>query len=152
PLGLRINAVDTAGVTQTEDWGKIRGDQLVARDGIYDVRITAELWETHYVDHVSLMAVGHPVDQDVFVAERVAGEAPALAVHALTHPRPVAQAWDDAGRDVADLIAERDGRYLATFERGEYQGIAKDHFVEIDLGNAEGRPKGLHYDSGRWLV
>ena len=30
PLGLRINAQDTAGVTQTEDWVKIRGDQLVA--------------------------------------------------------------------------------------------------------------------------
>ena len=32
PLGLRINAQDTAGVTQTEDWVKIRGDQLVARE------------------------------------------------------------------------------------------------------------------------
>jgi hypothetical protein len=79
------------------------------------------------------MVVDHPVDQDVFVDERFAREAPALAVHTLTHPRPVAQAWDDAGRDVTDLVAERDGRYLATFERGEYQGIAKDHFVEIAL-------------------
>ena len=60
PLGLRINAQDTAGVTQTEDWVKIRGDQLVARDGAYDVRISAELWETHFVDHVSLMVVDHP--------------------------------------------------------------------------------------------
>src|SRR4029450_10280221 len=50
PLGLRINAQDTAGVTQTEDWVKIRGDQLAARDGWYDVRITAELWETPFVD------------------------------------------------------------------------------------------------------
>ena len=33
PLGLRINAQDTAGVTQTEDWVKIRGDQLAPRDG-----------------------------------------------------------------------------------------------------------------------
>src|SRR5499427_719359 len=147
PLGLRINAVDTAGVTQTEDWVKIRGDQLVARNGMYDVRITAELWETHFVDHVSLMAVDHPDDQEIFVDERFARETPALMVHTLTHPRPVAQAWDDAGRDVTDLVAERDGRYLATFERGEYQGIAKDHFVEIDLG--EGRPGGLHY---KWLV
>ena len=60
PLGLRINAQDTAGVTQTEDWVKIRGDQLAARDGFYDVRITAELWETHFIDHVSLMVVDHP--------------------------------------------------------------------------------------------
>jgi Tfp pilus assembly protein PilF len=150
PLGLRINAVDTAGVTQTEDWIRIRGDQLVARDGVYDVRITAELWETHFVDHVSLMVVDHPADEDVFVDERFARGAPSLAVHTLTHPRPVVQAWDDAGRDVTDLVASQDGRYLATFERGEYQGIAKDHFVEIDLGDrGDSRPEGLRY---KWLV
>ncbi len=34
PLGLRINAQDTAGVTQTEDWVRLRGDQLVPRDGL----------------------------------------------------------------------------------------------------------------------
>ena len=28
PLGLRINAQETAGVMTTEDWIKIRGDQL----------------------------------------------------------------------------------------------------------------------------
>jgi Tfp pilus assembly protein PilF len=134
PLGLRINAQDTAGVTQTEDWVKIRGDQLVARDGAYDVRITAELWETHFVDHVSLLVVDHPRDEEVFVDERFAREAPALAVHAVRHLAPVAQAWDETGRDVTDVISARDGRYLSTFARGPYQGIAQDHFVEIDLG------------------
>ena len=152
PLGLRINAVDTAGVTQTEDRIRIRGDQLVARDGYYDVRITAELWETHFVDHVSLMVVDHPVDEDVFVDERFARDAPSLAVHALTHPRPVAQAWDDAGRDVTDLVASQDGRYLATFERGDYQGIAKDHFVEIDLGDPERVALRTERVGRRWLV
>ena len=78
PLGLRINAQDTAGVTQTEDWVKIRGDQLAPRDGAYDVRITAELWETHFIDHVSLMVVDHPDDTEVFVDERFASSAPAL--------------------------------------------------------------------------
>ena len=134
PLGLRINAQDTAGVTQTGDWVKIRGDQLVARDGAYDVRITAELWETHFVDHVSLLVVDHPRDEEVFVDERFAREAPALAVHAVTHLTPVAQAWDETGRDVTDVVSARDGRYLSTFARGPYQGIAQDHFVEIDLG------------------
>src|SRR6185436_4294935 len=35
PLGLRINAQETAGVTQTEDWVRLRGDQLVPRNGHY---------------------------------------------------------------------------------------------------------------------
>ena len=74
PLGLRINAQDTAGVTQTEDWVKIRGDQLAPSNGVYDVRITAELWETHFIDHVSLMVVDHPAGTEVFVDERFARE------------------------------------------------------------------------------
>jgi Tfp pilus assembly protein PilF len=138
PLGLRINAQDTAGVTQTEDWVKIRGDQLVARDGAYDVRITAELWETHFVDHVSLLVVDHPSDVEVYVDERFAREAPALAVHAVRNVRPIAHASDEAGRDVTDVVSARDGRYLSTFARGPYQGIAQDHFVEIDLGREAG--------------
>jgi tetratricopeptide (TPR) repeat protein len=134
PLGLRINAQDTAGISQTEDWVKIRGDQLVPKDGVYDVRITAELWETHFFDHVSLMAVDHPADAEVFVDERFSKAPPALAVHAMTPPRPVARAWDHTGRDVTDVVARRDGRYLATLERGRYQGVAREHFVEIDPG------------------
>ena len=146
PLGLRINAQDTAGVTQTEDWVKIRGDQLVARDGAYDVRISAELWETHFVDHVSLMVVDHPEDVAVFVDERFAREAPALSVQAMRSPQAVARAWDETGRDVTDLVSRQDGRYLATFERGAYQGIAADHFVELELG-AE-----IPRDAPMWLV
>jgi hypothetical protein len=150
PLGLRINAVDTAGVTQTEDWVKIRGDQLAARDGVYDVRITAELWETHFIDHLALLVVDHPADTEVFVDERFAKEAPALAVHTLTRPRPVARAWDEGGRDVTETIAAQDGRYLSTFARGDYQGIAKDHFVEIDLGDGTRGRRSL--GGGGWLV
>jgi len=48
----------------------------------------------------------------------------------------VARARDERGRDVTDLVAARDGRYLATFAKGTYQGIATPHFVEIDLPDA----------------
>ena len=146
PLGLRINAQDTAGVTQTEDWVKIRGDQLAARNGSYDVRITAELWETHFIDHVSLLVVDHPEDTEVFVDERFAKTSPALTTHAMRTLRPVARAWDESGRDVTDLVTQRDGRYLDTFALGEYQGIAADHFVEVDLGREIPR------DVRLWLV
>ena len=146
PLGLRINAQDTAGVAQTEDWVKIRGDQLAARNGSYDVRITAELWETHFIDQVSLMAVDHPRDLDVFVDERFAKESPALVVHQMTRPRAVVNARDDSGRDVTDIVARQDGRYLSTFSREGYQGIAKDHYVELVLDRE------IPGDGRMWLV
>ena len=146
PLGLRINAQDTAEVSQTEDWVKIRGDQLAARDGAYDVRITAELWETHFFDHVSLLVVDHPRGVEIFVDERFSREAPVLAIQATQPPRPVARAWDDAGLDVTDIVGRRDGRYLATFERGAYQGVAGDHFVEFELGEQ------VSADGPVWLI
>ena len=146
PLGLRINAQDTAGIAQTEDWVRIRGDQLAPRDGRYDVRITAELWETHFIDHVALLAVDHPVGTDVYVDERFAREPPALQAHAMAAPRPVTRAWDHKGSEVTDAVAKRDGRYLATLERGPYQGIAHEHFVEVEAGGE------IPIDRPSWLV
>ena len=106
PLGLRINAQDTAGVSQTEDWVRIAGDQLRPRDGAYDVRITAELWETHFFDHVSLLVVDHPADTEMFVDERFQpSKPPALAPRAMRLLGPVAKRRDERGRDVTDVVA-----------------------------------------------
>ncbi|MEZ4700933.1 MAG: FG-GAP-like repeat-containing protein [Rhodothermales bacterium] len=135
PLGLRINAQETAGVVTTEDWVKIPGEALAPRDGVYDVRITAELWETHFFDHVSLLVVDHPEDTEVFVDERFAIPAPAMEVQVMDRPRPVARVVSDRGDDLTDLARERDGRHLAFFGPGAYQGITREHAIEIDLGD-----------------
>jgi len=134
PLGLKINAQSTAGVSQTQDWVKVRGDQLAARQGFYDLSITAELWETHYFDYLALMTVDHPVGTDIYVDERFAVPPPPLALYATTPARPFARATDDLGNDVTDIVRAVDGRYLDTFGRGEYQGITRDHYVEVELG------------------
>jgi len=133
PLGLRINAQDTAGVSQTRDWVKIRGDQLKPRDGHYDLRITAELWETDFFDHVSLMTVDHPDGTEVFVDERFSIPQPPLELIATGPVRPVARATDDLGADVTEIVRARDGRYLDTFGTGKFQGVTRDHYVEVEL-------------------
>src|SRR5207244_2856616 len=131
--GLRSKAWETVPATQTEDWIKIRGDQLTARNGLYDVRITADLWETHYFDFVSLMIVDHAPGTEIFVDERYSKTPAPLAVRAIAPPHHVAGAWDDRGQDVSDVVRERDRRYLDTFGRGQYVGVTRDHFVEIEL-------------------
>lgn len=145
PLGLRINAQDTAGVVQTRDWVKVRGDQLKARDGFYNLRITADLWETHFFDEVKLMTVDHPAGTEVNVDERFSIPPPPLAVQAMTPPQPVVRATDERGQDVSDVVRARDGRYLDTFGLGEYQGVTRDHWVTLDLGPTLPRGK-------TWLV
>ncbi|HEY0728506.1 MAG TPA: CRTAC1 family protein, partial [Pyrinomonadaceae bacterium] len=134
-IGLRINTLGTARVEATEEWYKIGRDQLVPRDGYYDLRVTAELWETYYYDQLSLMVVDHPSGTEIFVDERFVIPAAKLAVTTVSSPRPIVSAVDDNGTDVTNIVKTLDGHYLDNFGRGKYQGVARDHYVEIDLGN-----------------
>ena len=134
-LGLRINAQGTAGVVHSVDWVKIQGDELAPRKGgFYDLRITADLWETHFFDHVALMAIDHPDTTEVFVDERFHLPPPTLAAHPTAPPQPVARAWDSEGQDVTDVVRKRDGRHLDSFSLGPYQGTTEEHYVEVQLG------------------
>ncbi len=135
PLGLRINAQETAGIMTTEDWVKIRADQLQPRDGFYDVRITAELWETHFFDHVSMLIVDHPVGTEIFVDERFAFPPPELKIHATTELIPVTGAWSDQGQDLFMSIQNQDEMYADFFGRGDYQGITRPHYLEVEISN-----------------
>ena len=134
-IGLRINTLGTARVEATEEWYKIGGDELVTRDGYYDLRITAELWETYYYDQLALMTVDHPVGTDIFVDERFVIPPAKLAITTVETPHKIAQAVDDNGNDVTDIVSALDEKYLDNFGRGRYQGVTRDHYVEIDLGN-----------------
>ncbi len=135
PLGLRINAQETAGVMQTEDRVRIPGDALVPVDGVYDLRITAELWETHFFDRVRVQAIDHPEGTEVFIDERFAFPPPELDLRVTGETNPVARVLDEGGNDLTDLIREIDGRYLHTFERTPWQGLTHEHTLEIVLGD-----------------
>ena len=150
-IGLRINSYQTARVQQTEEWIRIRRDQLVARAGFYDLRITAELWETYYLDRYRFAVVDHPAGTEVFVDERTARNPPALKVYTLARPQPFARATDDAGADVGDVVRTLDGRHLDTFGRGRYQGVTRDHYVELELSEEAPREGPLWLVAHGWL-
>jgi Tfp pilus assembly protein PilF len=138
-IGLRINTIGTARVETTGEWYKIRRDQLVPHDGYYDLRVTAELWEVYYYDYLALMTVDHPVGTEIFVDERFSIPPPKLAVTTVATPHKIARAIDDTGRDVTAIVDTLDGKALDDFGRGQYQGITRDHYLEVDLG--EDAPK-----------
>lgn len=150
-IGLRINAVQTAAISQTEEWQKIRGDQLAPRDGYYDLRITAELWECYYIDHYSLMVVDHPEGTDIFVDERTSNPPPKLGLYTVATPHPVKGAWDDNGQEVTDIVRTLDGRYLDTFGRGQYQGVTRDHYIEVELGDDAPSSGALYLLAHGWM-
>ena len=134
-IGLRINSLGTAAIAATSEWFKIPGHDLAPRNGYYDLRITGELWETYYYDYLSLMVVDHPAGTDVFTDERFVIPPVKLAITATGTPHAVARATDDSGNDVTQTVSALDGKYLDNFGRGQYQGLTRDHYVELDLGN-----------------
>ena len=151
PLGLRINAQATADVQMTEEWVRIRGDQLQPRDGAYDLRITAELWETHFFDLVSLLVVDHPEGTEMFVDERFAVPPPKLGAIATGPLQALSAVRDDQGRDVADVVRRRDDRHLDFAGRGFYQGVTRDHFVELELPDTAPRTGPLWLVAQGWI-
>jgi hypothetical protein len=135
PLGMYINGQDKGGFLQTTDWVKIRGEQLVPRDGIYDVRVNANLWETHFLDQLSLMVVDHPPGTEMHVDERFFLQPTQPTIYLTGPAQSVAAARDHEGQDVTEIVRRVDGNYLDCGKRGVYQGVANDHWVEVDLGD-----------------
>ena len=132
-IGAHQDAETLEPIEQTQQWFKISGDQVEPRDGYYDLRLTNEYWETHYIDFYSLMAVDHPRGTHLFVDERVAFPPASLQIYVTEEPKPFARATDDQGREVGVAIRAVDTNYLAGFGVGQYQGLTRDHWVELEL-------------------
>ena len=150
-IGLRIDALGSERIAATQEWFKIPRSALMARDGMYDLRITGELWETYYYDWLELMTVDHPAGTEIFTDERFVVPPVKLAITETNATHPIARAVDDRGNDVTDIVRSLDGRYLDTFGRGQYQGVTRDHYVEIDLGDDVPMSGPLYLIARGWL-
>jgi hypothetical protein len=134
-IGLRINTLGSAKIATTGEWYKIGRDQLVPHDGYYDIRITAELWEVYYYDYIALMTVDHPAGTEIYVDERFVIPPAKLGITTVSTPHEIAKATDDTGQDVTGIVRYLDGRAVMNFGRGQYQGVTRDHYLEVDLGD-----------------
>ena len=53
-----------------DEYVQIPAESLVARDGRYEVRVTEELSEVTYLDHVKLIAVDHPAASEIYTNDK----------------------------------------------------------------------------------
>jgi Tfp pilus assembly protein PilF len=134
-IGLRINTLGSAQIAATGEWYKIGREQLVPHDGYYDIRVTAELWEVYYYDYLALTAVDHPAGTEIYVDERFVIPPAKLGITTVSTPHDIARALDDTGQDVTDLVRNLDGKAVSSFGRGQFQGVTRDHYLEVDLGD-----------------
>ncbi len=136
PLGLQV----AAGVVAPDrpwEYLKIDGKYVQERDGNYELRLTEELWEIAYVDHLSLQAVDHPADCEIWTNEKVgppdlAAERLYTFSHAAT--KPLQRAVDTQERDVTERLRTVNAQYVQGFDRRLRQGLCPPHWIDLDFG------------------
>ena len=123
-------------VPDPDEYMKVAGRSVRARNGLLSFRFLEPMEETVYLDQVRLLAIDHPAALDVYPNERFvsAPPFPEFRVIASRDARLPVAAVDDRGQDVLPLISKRDRRYVTSFEGLPFTGFAKRHWIELDLG------------------
>ena len=148
PAGLPVAPGVWAGADPSE---LVHIPQARPRDGRLELRVTEELWEAAFFDHLRLWVV--EVDDELEVASSLRilpGRATPEAVHATAAVRPVVAATDAAGRDVTGILGTRDEVYADGWSMSPYQGVpAEPWTLEFDLGEPAAEPIRLLLDG--WI-
>ncbi|HEX6880303.1 MAG TPA: FG-GAP-like repeat-containing protein [Terriglobales bacterium] len=124
-------------IADPDEWVKIDGSQLKAKNGKFSLRFGEPMEEVNYVDQVKLIAVDHPAGTDVYPNERFLSAPPfpdGKAVLTSAPHLPVG-AWDNDGRNVLGLLSKRDHQYVRDFKNSRsFVGYANMHSLTLDLG------------------
>ena len=131
-----LEAPGQYGAPDPVEYVRIRGDQLIARHGRYEIRVTDELEEALLADRFQLWAIDHPRGIDVFPNEGMTHPPKPFRLFAVRDERVPRRVTDDHGHDVTDRIARVDRRYPDDFPLLTIRGYAAEHTLTIDLGAA----------------
>jgi hypothetical protein len=151
PLGLMGGGTDFAPAGASQEYLRIPGEALRAKNGLYHLQFTEELWETAYFDRLRLLAVDHPDSVEVFVDERFVPPGPlSLRIFNAVRPHPPLSAVDARGTDLLPALRARDDVYVSNFTPTRYQGLVDTHDLIMDLGPEAGQ-KGTHLYLRGWI-
>jgi tetratricopeptide (TPR) repeat protein len=101
---------------------------------VLSFRLMEPMEEVVYLDAVKLVAVDHPVNEEVYPNEYFASNPPYPKFKVITsqNAKPPAGAWDDKGNNLLpDLLAHK---YVGNFDLLPFKGFTKPHSLILDLG------------------
>ncbi|MDQ3688013.1 MAG: FG-GAP-like repeat-containing protein, partial [Acidobacteriota bacterium] len=111
-----------------DEYVRIRGDQLKARNGRFEIRVTNELEEALFMDRLQLLAIAHPEGVEVYPNEGLGNPTSAtFKLYATRGARLPIAATDDKGQDVLDRIRSVDRKYPDNFRLHRIRGYADEH-------------------------
>ena len=123
-------------IADPDEWVKIEGTQLKARDGKLSLRFGEPMEEVNFVDQVRLVAVDHPSDATVYPNEGFRSAPPFAPEKTILsrQAHPPAGAWDDHGKDVLPQLRDVDHDYVKDFNNLAFAGFTNSHTLTLDVG------------------
>ncbi len=137
PLGLPMSP-DLFVPFDHDEYVRIRGDQLLPRDGMLQLAITEELREVTYLDRAVLHAIDHPSGVEIHPDERFAFPPfPPHHVHTFTDVVSLPRVIASNGSDVTAQLAAVDDDCARPFRRlpTQYDGLADPWWLDLTLAD-----------------
>jgi tetratricopeptide (TPR) repeat protein len=122
-----------------DEYVRIADTQLRERNGRFEIRVTNELEEVLFLDHVALLPVAHPADAEVFPDEGLRLRPAPLKTYIVRQAHPPRAALDEHGHDVLASVSHRDRRFVDDFALAGVRGYAREHTLTLDLASAPRR-------------
>jgi len=135
PLGLPM-APGQLVPPDHDEYVLVRGDQLVPKDGFFEMHFTEELREVTYLDRVRLDVVDHPAGTSIFPDERFCFPPfPPAHIHTVRGELAATRVVASDGADWTDALARMDDVHAAPFEaqRSQFLGLATPHWIELEF-------------------
>jgi hypothetical protein len=117
----------------------VRGDQLRAKDGFYELAFTEELREVTYLDRAQLLVIDHPQGTEMFPNERFTFPPfPEAHTHTVRDPIAATRATGSDGKDWTKELAAIDDVHAVPFTLRplQFAGLCKPWFVELEFDKA----------------
>jgi hypothetical protein len=154
PLGLQV-AHGVVAKDRPWEYLKIDGSDIAPAGDHYEFRITEELWEVAYFDHVAVSVVDHPANVEVWTNEKVGPgniATPAIFAFADDDRLPLLAATDTAGHDVREQLSDADRQFVKAFDQRLRQGLCPPHWIDLDFGDLSQRTTSMNASAKSYLV
>jgi hypothetical protein len=123
----------------SDEFVRIPSDKLRPRNGRYEIRVTNELEEVLFLDHLKLFAVEHPAGTEIYPNEGLgiptSGQ---RIIYTTAGEHPPLSAVDGNGRDVGESIRSLDKRFYDSFKSVKIRGYADTHSLTLNLDDRKG--------------
>jgi tetratricopeptide (TPR) repeat protein len=123
----------------SDEFVRITSDQLKPKDGKYEIRVTNELEEVLYLDHLKLIAVEHDAEEEVYPNEGLGiPTAGKRILYTTQNAHSPISAVDTDGLDVLPKIKNLDREFYDNFKSLNIRGYAAPHNLTLNLDDKKG--------------